>query len=244
MEDMQPGQVILPNPPNSAPQPPVGAPEPERPQEGGTTVPTPPEGDAAARMATPQPLSVEEEPSYYKPTTAVSQQAAWQYTQEDPSLTPETSNVQDVVWTATEFILHPKGAEWYSGLAGATLVLTVIVYLLTTDTFSAGVVIFMAVLFGVYAARKPRMQQYGLDLSGLHVGHKTYSFHEFKSFSVSEESSIASIILMPLKRFMPPLTIYVSTEAEESVVSVLGQYLPLEPHKADVIDNLLRRIHF
>jgi hypothetical protein len=246
MEDMQPGQVILPNPPNSAPQPPVGAPEPERPQEGGTTVPTPPEGDTAARMvmAPPQPESLPTEPSYYKPAAAA-QQAEWQYSQEsNPSLAPDTPNVQDVAWTATEFILHPKGAEWYSGFAGATFVLTVIVYLLTTDTFSAGVVIFMAVLFGVYAARKPRMQQYGLDLRGLHVGRKTYSFHEFKSFSVSEESSIASIILMPLKRFMPPLTIYVSTEAEETVVSVLGQYLPFEPHKADAIDNLLRRIRF
>ncbi len=244
MEDMQPGQVTVPNPPNSAPQPPVGAPEPERPQEGGTTVPTPPEGDTATRTVTSQPLSTEEL-SYYKPTASPQQeQAAWQYSQEDPSLAPQTSNVQDVVWTATEFILHPKGAEWYSGLAGATIVLAVIVYLLTTDTFSAGVVVFMAVLFGVYAARKPRMQQYGLDLKGLHVGQKTYSFHEFKSFSVSEESSIASIILMPLKRFMPPLTIYVSTEAEETVVSVLGQYLPFEPHKADAIDNLLRRIRF
>lgn len=237
---MQPGQVIPPNPPNSSPQPPVGAPEPERPQEGGVTTPTPPEGGDTAGLARQMPP---EAPAYYAPSS-MPQQSDWQYAQESPSLEPQGSTVQDLAWTATEFIAHPKGAEWYMGLTGASCVLTVIVYFLTSDMFSAGVVIFMAVLFGVYAARQPRMQQYGLDHQGLHVGSKTYSFHEFKTFSVNEENSIASIILMPLKRFMPPLTIYVSTDAEETVVSVLSQYLPFAPHKADALDNLLRRIRF
>ena len=237
MEDMQPGRVILPNPQNSTPQPPVGAPEPERPQEGGVTVPAPPEGDTVA----PQPPV--DESSFYRPAPAP-QQAGWAYTQEDTSPSSATTDIQDLSWTAAEFIPHPKGAEWYLGLTGVACVLTVVVYLLTSDMFSAGVVVFMAVLFGVYAARNTRMQQYGLDRSGLNLGQKTYSFHEFKTFSVAEESSIASIILMPLKRFMPPLTIYVSAEAEETVVSVLSQYLPFEPHKTDVIDSLLSRIRF
>lgn len=239
---MQPGQVITPKSSNDTPQPPVGAPEPERPQEGGKTTPTPPEGgDTAAYISTPQAAT--ETPAYYS-SPAAPQQSDWQYTQEPSAPAAQSSVVQDLAWTAAEFIAHPKGAEWYMGLTGVSCVLTIIVYFLTSDMFSAVVVIFMAILFGVYAARQPRMQQYGLDRQGLHVGPKTYSFHEFKTFSVSEENSIASIVLMPLKRFMPPLTIYVSMDAEETVVSVLSQYLPFEPHKADALDALLRRIRF
>lgn len=241
---MQPGQVISPKSSNDTPpQAPVGAPEPDRPEETGGTMPTPPEGgDTAARM---QGAPTSQEASFYVPELAATPPSDWQYAPQASSLpASEASAPREVAWTATEFISHPKGVEWYLSLIGVSFLLTAVVFVLTSDVFSAGVVVFMAILFGVYAARKPRMQQYGLDRSGVHVGPKTYSFQDFKTFSITEESSIASVVLMPLKRFMPPLTIYVSNEAEETVLSVLSQYLPFEQHKTDAIDSLLRRIRF
>jgi hypothetical protein len=253
MEDMQPGQVIMPNPPSSAPQPPVGAPEPERPEEGGATTPTAlpqtdsvnPQAMAQAQPVAANPVQAEVPASYYAPVDNQSQ-SEWQYRQEAaPALVAEPQAVgQDLSWTAAEFVAHHKGAAWYLALAGVACLLSAIVFLLTHDLFSTGVILFVLLLFGIYASRQPRMQQYGLDGMGLHVGPKTYTFREFKTFSVTEEGSVVSIILMPLKRFMPPLTIYVGPESEDAVVTMLSQYLPFELHKADAIDTLLRRIHF
>jgi hypothetical protein len=104
--------------------------------------------------------------------------------------------------------------------------------------------VFAVLTLGIYAARKPRVQQYTLTPQGLNVGPKNYTFENFKSFAVAEEGAIASIVFMPLKRFMPPLTIYVAPDMEEQVISYLSALLPFEQHKQDAVDSLLKRIRF
>jgi hypothetical protein len=49
---------------------------------------------------------------------------------------------------------------------------------------------------------------------------------------------------MPLKRFMPPLTVYLAPEMEEQIVDFLAQLLPFERHRQDAVDGLLKRIRF
>ncbi len=54
-----------------------------------------------------------------------------------------------------------------------------------------------------------------MNRSGLQIGVKSYGFQDFKTFSIAEEGAIVSIVFMPLKRFMPPLTIYVAPDMED-----------------------------
>ena len=240
MDNMQPGQVISPGGQNDPPVPAPGAPEPERPEEPETT-PTP--------SPTPPPEPVDEPPApgpVVDTTTVPAEQANWQYSQdaETPS-TPSAAPLPDnLSWTASEFVAHEKGASWYGWLALAAVAAAAVDYLLTKDWFSTGVILFAGVAFGAFAARKPHDQEYNIDHQGIWIGNKMYSFHDFKTFSVVEEAGAVSIVFMPLRRFMPPLTIYTTPDIEENVVDYLASFLPFEQHKADAIDNLLRRIRF
>ncbi len=71
-----------------------------------------------------------------------------------------------------------------------------------------------------------------------------YALQGFKSFSITEDGAIASIIFMPLKRFMPALTIYMAPDVEDKVVNYLSDVLPMERHRQDAVDSLLKRIRF
>lgn len=158
--------------------------------------------------------------------------------------TPTHASAQPISWTASEFIAHHKSASWYGLLGLGTVALAAIIYLLTHDKVSTGVVVVAAFILGIYAARKPRVLEYRLDDTGLSVGGKAYSYNLFKSFAVVDEGAFASIVLMPLKRFMPVLTIYYAPEDEPKILKMLSEHLPVEEHRYDAVDSFLRRIRF
>ncbi len=58
------------------------------------------------------------------------------------------------------------------------------------------------------------------------------------------EGAFSSVVFMPLKRFAPPRTIYYAPEDEDRIVGLLVNRLPLEEHRADAVDGLMRRIRF
>lgn len=150
----------------------------------------------------------------------------------------------DLQWTAAEYVEHRKNVSWYTLLIVISVLAAVIDFILTRDYISTGVILLAAALFGVYAGHKPRNQQYYLNPQGLQIGEKLYPFQSFSNFSVTEEANLASIVFMPLKRFLPPLTIYVGPELEAQVLDYLSEFLPLEQHRGDAVDGLLRRIRF
>lgn len=149
-----------------------------------------------------------------------------------------------VSWTASEFVAHEKNANWYGLLALAGVLGTVIIYLLTKDIVSSAMILVVTVIFGVFASRKPRVLEYVLDQSGIHIGPKFYAYGDFKSFSVFEEGSLNAVLLMPLRRFMPSLTIYYDPQDEEKIIQVLSDYLPFEERDHDMVDKLMRKVRF
>ena len=246
MADMQPGQVISPRaaddpvPDGTGVSPAPGAPQPDRPAEEPGPNPDP----APPPAVEPEPAGVM--PSGAAPARPTGPEGSqdWQY---HPDMSPAQDLAplpEDITWTASEFIAHEKGAAWYGLLVVAGLGAAGLDYWLTKDKFSTGVILLVAIIFGIVAGRKPRTQQYSLTPEGLQIGSKAYFFQDYKNFSINEEGAIASIIFMPLKRFMPPLTIYVSPDMENDVIDFLSQLLPFEQHKADAVDGLLKRIRF
>lgn len=149
-----------------------------------------------------------------------------------------------ISWTASEFIAHDKTAGWYGMLALVTALLAGLIFLITRDFISTSVVIFGALLFGVYASRQPRQLPYRLDRHGLHIGQRYYDLRQFRSFSVVPEGAFSSIILMPLRRFAPQITIYYAPEAENRIVDVLAAQLPYAEYKHDMVERLMRQIRF
>jgi hypothetical protein len=154
------------------------------------------------------------------------------------------SDGQAVSWTASEFIVHQKNAGWYMLLVAAAVVLAAVIYLLTRDVVSTGMVGVVLVVLLLLASRQPRTLSYRLDGYGVHVGSKSYPYDSFKSFSVVDEGALNSITLLPLKRFMPPISMYYDPQDEAKISQVLSDYLPfVEGHK-DVVDQFMRRIRF
>ena len=169
---------------------------------------------------------------------------SWGYNTEKPTgSTPPPMN-EELSWTAAEFVEHQKTTTWYMALGLVGVVITVVAYLISRDKITTGVVVFAIITFGLYAARKPRTQEYHLNAGGILAGNRAYALQDFKTFSITQEGATVSIVFMPLKRFMPPLTIYVAPDMEERVVAFLSSFMPFERHKPDAVDALMRRIRF
>lgn len=170
----------------------------------------------------------------------------WQYNQDEGSENAQYSPVstKPVSWSASEFIEHEKSPTWFIGLAGLTVLAVAVIYLATRDWVTSVVIIIAAALFGVTAKRKPRTLQYQVDNVGVVIDGKPFPYDVFKSFSVLAEGAFNSIQLMPLKRFMPPISLYFPPENEEQIVTTLGSYLPHEDRTHDPIDRLMRRVRF
>jgi len=176
-------------------------------------------------------------------------QPGWQYSPEQethgPSADlPAAKPVGEVSWTASEFIAHHKNTGWYLRLAGAGFLAVIVVFVITRDFISAFLVALAIIFLGSLAGRKPRSLQYQVDGAGIHIGQRSYPYHDFKSFSVIDEGGISSIDLMPLKRFMPSLSVYYEPQDEERIIAVLTTQLPFEEGKKDAFDRFMHRIRF
>jgi hypothetical protein len=155
------------------------------------------------------------------------------------------SDSAQLTWQASEYVDHEKSAGWYVLLAGVTVVIAGLVLLLTGgDIVTAVVVVIAAVLFGVVAARRPRTLDYTIDSHGVTIGDKLYAYADLKTFSLITDTSLHSVQLLPLKRFMPPIGVYFPPEQEEQVVQTLGRFLPYEQRGLDGFDRLMSRIRF
>lgn len=253
-DDQQPGQVIIPHGNGDTPtEQPSAGPSATLPLVQQT--PTPPTSQPSVPPAQetsvplPQPVlassPTQPEAATVAPEGSSDEAGGWAFRREDGSAVAHNEPLpENLSWAASEFVAHDKGVSWYGALFLGGGVAATLIYLLTKDKITTGIIVFAVLAFGVFASRKPHSEQYSLSADGLQVGQKAYFFHDFKTFSVVDEGGAASIVFMPLKRFMPALTIYVTSDVEDKVVDFLSVYLPLSEHKADAVDNLLRRIHF
>lgn len=216
------------------------------PQPGSTITP------AAASLQTPSPATSQTAPpdasAKPKPETVPTKQpsaAPDLFIAPQPAPSAAASDPDGAItWTASEFVAHEKSAGWYAALAGGTVVVAGLIYLLTKDIISTAVVVIGAVFLGIYAKRKPRQLQYRLDDSGISVGDKQYQYEEFRSFGVVPEGAFSSIVFLPLKRFAPTTSIYYAPEDEDDIVEVLSDRLPFQEYGHDVVDQFMRRIRF
>lgn len=156
----------------------------------------------------------------------------------------KNSSAEPVTWTASEYIDHSRGFSWYVVLSVGTAVLSAVVYLITKDIFATIITALVGVVVWVFSLRKPQEITYKLSQDGLEAGNKTYNYSQFKSFSIIREGGLYSINLMPIKKFMPIITVYFEPNQEEKIVNIVGQHLAYEQRGMDSIERLTRRLRF
>jgi hypothetical protein len=150
---------------------------------------------------------------------------------------------QALNWQASEYVYHPKPASWYVFLTAIIAGLLAVAFL-THQWMSMGVFVVMAVAFGLYANKKPRVLNYLADDRGITVENKFYPYESFRSFSLIHEASWSTIDLEPTRRFMPRLSILINDEQGDSIVDLLTNNLPREDRSPDTIEKLTRYLRF
>jgi hypothetical protein len=176
----------------------------------------------------------------YQPEDAGAQDAQAPAEQRTKAELPDET---PVTWVAREYIHIDKGVWWYVIFITVALALIAAdIFLLKSYTFSVLVVVMMVALI-IYIRRPPRDIQYTLSGNqGLYVGERLYHLTDFKSCWLIKDGDNNSIMLIPVKRFAPGVSVYFPEEAGEKIVDILGQRLPMETLKLDMIDILVRKL--
>lgn len=243
-------------------RPSSGQPEPSRPadQEASVTIDHTQAAPAPTPVTSaPQPVTLPAPVAAPAPEPVVADQVAsaqpqeqqtpWQYSGTDEATTtsqpsaPDTSTAH-ISWSASEFIAYHKSAGWYIQVFLALVVVAGVAYFLTRDLITTVSIMIIGIIFLVFAGRKPRVLNYGIDDDGVRIGDKLYAFGAIRSFAVIDEGQFHSITLLPLQRFMPSISMYYEPQDEDKIVDVLGSYLPMEDRKQDAIDRFMHKIRF
>jgi hypothetical protein len=94
----------------------------------------------------------------------------------------------------------------------------------------------------VYSRRPPRVMDYALSDKGLFVNDTLHGFAEFKGFGVIHDGNEYSVMLIPVRRFQPGISVYFPEESGEAIVDILGTRLPMQPLKLDAFDKIVRAL--
>lgn len=161
----------------------------------------------------------------------------------EPSPSDNTSQSQEPVhWQAHEYIHHDKTPFWFI-LFGVVIValMAVSIFVIQSITFSILIPVMAAALI-VYINRPPRLLDYTLSTKGLYINDRLYAFSEFKGFGVIHDGKEYSVMLLPVKRFMPGVSVYFPEEAGEAIVDMLGVRLPMQELHLDAVDKIVRKL--
>jgi hypothetical protein len=152
--------------------------------------------------------------------------------------------VDPIKWSSEEYIAHSKSFQWYVVLFFVIVVFAGIIYLLTKDKITTGIILFVGIIFGVYSGRKPSELEYSLDDARINIGQKFYDLASFRSFSIVDDEGSKSLLFVPLRRFSPMLTVYYPANKEDRILEVLNNRLPLDNRGHDVLERFLRKINY
>jgi hypothetical protein len=190
-------------------------------------------------------IQTSDEPTeMYTPSTAEDE------TEPVPDRTPEPenppkqpANIEPVHWSANESIDAEKGGLWFVALIIIALALIAgDILFLKEFTFSILVVVMVAVII-LYSRRPARLIDYTLSgEQGLYIGEKLYHFNEFKGFGLIQDQGHHSILLIPVKRFSPGVSVYFPEDVGEKIVDIFGARLPMHDMKLDFIDTVVRKL--
>lgn len=161
------------------------------------------------------------------------------FVEDQPSELPPLEPVQ---WQAVEYVQYAKQPLWYVGFGAVVIVLMVLaVWLMQAWTFAV-LILVMAVALLLYSHRPPRELSYVLSEKGLYINDQLHPMGEFKAFGVVQDSENHSLMLIPIKRFRPGLSVFFPTEVGERVVDLLGAYLPMQELKLDLFDKIVQKL--
>ena len=148
------------------------------------------------------------------------------------------STLKPVSWEAEEYIVYNHNFWWYVGLFVVAIGLAILAVLFKGWTFLA-LIILSVIAILIYILRPPRKIHYTLDDKGLTEEKTLHKYDEYRAFGILKEDSHFSAVLIPKKRFGLQVKIYFPESHGETIVDQLGNHLPMEEVKPDVLDKIV-----
>jgi hypothetical protein len=168
------------------------------------------------------------------------------YEDHRPPMTHDAHGTDEVniTWEASEYVMHHKSSAWFMGLGVGTAVFGALLWVALQDILAIIVVLLMGVSVVMYAVRKPHTLQYSISDDAIIIGHKEFTFDNFRSFSVMQDGGLNSLLLLPTKRFSPSISVYFADSDSDVIMDALAQHLPHEDREPDFIDRISRTLRF
>lgn len=157
--------------------------------------------------------------------------------------TTDLPESQPIQWQAPEYVQERRSPWWFIAFWVVTLVLMLLAVLVIRSWSFAILIPAMAAALMIYSHRPPRMLTYVLSGKGLYINEKLHPLGEFRSFGVIREEVVPSLMLIPVKRFRPALTVHFPAETGEAIVDLLGSRIPMQELNLDVFDKVIRKLH-
>lgn len=175
------------------------------------------------------------------------EQPNWQFSSdEETSVVANAQPVQptSITWSASEYVAHHKTSGWFIGFGFVLALMAIAIFALTRDMVSTVVVVIIGMSFAAFAGRQPHVLNYAIDNKGIHIGPRTYPYTMFKSFSLVDDGAMRSISLLPMQRFMPPISVYYDPQDEDKIIATLSGHLPISESGHDLVERLMRKVRF
>jgi len=159
-----------------------------------------------------------------------------------PSPSDGIDLTEPIAWNAPEGVRIQRGAVWYVLFAIVLAGLMALAILVFQNWTFAILLPIMAVGLFVFSNNKPQNINYAISPKGIYIADTLHDFSEFRAFGLLHENDQHSILLLPVKRFSPGLTIYFSEAEGEKIVDMLGARLPMQEIKPDALEKFIRLI--
>jgi hypothetical protein len=155
---------------------------------------------------------------------------------------PEIPDIQPIQWQAPEYLQERRSPWWFIAFWIVVIMLLAVAAFIMRSWSFAVLVPAMAAALMIYSHRPPQMLSYVLSTKGIYINEKLHPMSEFRSFGVMKDEQLPSLMLIPVKRFRPSLTVHFPQEAGEAIVDMLGQHIPMQELKYDALDKIVRKL--
>ena len=153
--------------------------------------------------------------------------------------------IAPISWRAYEYTHSEKGAEWYWAL-GLIAVAASAMALFFNNVLFAIMILLLAFVLAIFAARKPDLITFTITQRGVRVGNTFYPFKELDSFAIEElsENHTPKLILHSSKIFVPDLFIPLEGVDPDEVHEFMRSFLPEEDHVEPLIHKVMEYFGF
>jgi len=149
-------------------------------------------------------------------------------------------NDKPIEWQAQEYYVDANRQPlWYVILAIIALGLIALAIFWMQNYFFIALIVVSVIALIIYINRPPAPVLHSISNDEISVGAKKYPISNYKSFGVITEGQTA-VALTPKKRFAQTLVVYFPEDQGEAIVDYLGNRLPMQDTKLDLLDRLLR----